>query len=956
MTDREPHEELRRRRTELEASRDRYVDLFDLAPIGYVIISEQGLILAANLAAAALLGAAQSALVSQPLSRFVFPQDQNDFSAQRKQLGETKTWLSWDMRIVRADGASFWANVQAALVQNGECRITLSDASERKRAEEELLISERRLREAQRIGNLGSLDWNLATNQIALSDETMEMYGFDTATTKPTLEEIVQLLHPEDRERVENSLRTVIAGGARHDLEHRMVRPDGREIFIRATAELIRDPDGKPVRLLGTIFDITESKAIENAQAFLLECGYLRPNEDFFKSLARYLAETLRMDYVCIDRLEGSERATRTMAIFIDGAFDEKFEFCLKDTLCDEKAGTSICLFDKGVRQLFPQDVVLQKLMAESYVGMTLWGFGQKPIGLITMIGRKPLVNLKLVKSVLKAVAQRAGAELERKRGEEQIQSLARFPSENPNPVLRFSRTGVILYANGAAEALLEGWGCSVGAIAPEFLQNATAEAYEHKAPRTITVPLGQQVWSVFIVPVADAGYVNLYATNVTESELSEAALRESEERYRVIAESSHVLIFFLDPGGHLRWHNPTSRELLGAVPEGDDLFRRVHPDDSPQFAAAWRLAREGQESPAKIFYRLQAVDGGYRTLESVFRRITFAGEELWCVISTDATELTKLRRKVTAQQGIPGFVGRDPKMLELYATIRDLAEVSAPVLIQGESGTGKELVAGAIHREGPRAGKPFVPVNCGALPENLLESELFGHVRGAFTGAIRDKKGRFELADGGTIFLDEIGDLTQVMQVKLLRVLQEGTFERVGGEKTLRVDVRVISATHKNLRGEVAAGRFREDLYYRLCVVPINLPPLRERGGDILLLAAEFLKGYGESSEGGSRTLGLDALRLIEGYPWPGNVRELQNALQYAVIKATGPVIGAQQLPPTLAAALDASHIHGRPSRLSRSAVDNALRETGGNRAQAARRLGVSRATLYRFFSTPGA
>jgi transcriptional regulator with GAF, ATPase, and Fis domain len=243
------------------------------------------------------------------------------------------------------------------------------------------------------------------------------------------------------------------------------------------------------------------------------------------------------------------------------------------------------------------------------------------------------------------------------------------------------------------------------------------------------------------------------------------------------------------------------------------------------------------------------------------------------------------------------------------------------------------------------------VPVNCGALPENLLESELFGHVRGAFTGAIRDKKGRFELADGGTIFLDEIGDLTQVMQVKLLRVLQEGTFERVGGEKTLRVDVRVISATHKNLRDEVVAGRFREDLFYRLSVVPLTIPPLRERGGDLLLLAAEFLKRYGGASEAGERSLGLDALRLIESYSWPGNVRELQNALQYAVIKATGPVIGAQHLPPTLAA-VDAPPVYGRRPRLSRAAVETALRETGGNRAKAASRLGVSRATLYRFFA----
>ena len=414
-------------------------------------------------------------------------------------------------------------------------------------------------------------------------------------------------------------------------------------------------------------------------------------------------------------------------------------------------------------------------------------------------------------------------------------------------------------------------------------------------------------------------------------------------------------MIFFLDPGGLLRWHNQTSRDLIGAVPDHDDLFQRVHPDDAGRVASAWRSARQGEGSPEKVGYRLRAADGGYRTLEGVFRRIAYAGEELWCVISTDMTEVTTLRRKVTAQQGIPGIVGRDPKMLELYDSIKRLAGVSAAVLIQGESGTGKELVAAAIHREGPRAGRPFVPVNCGALPENLLESELFGHVRGAFTGATRDKKGRFELADGGTIFLDEIGDLTQAMQVKLLRVLQEGTFERVGGEKTLRVDVRVLSATHKNLRDEVSAGRFREDLYYRLSVVPITIPPLRERGGDILLLAAEFLKVYEGRSEGVRYSLGPDAMRIIENYPWPGNVRELQNVIQFAVAQSQRSDHRRTAAPPDPCRGCATPHVDRRRPQLSRVAVEQALRETRGNRVKAARLLGVSRATLYRFFSAAG-
>ena len=706
------NEELRRAQGELEVSRARFFDMYDLAPVGYLTIDEQGLIREANLTAATLFGAPRSVLARQPLTRYIAPEDQDLYHRQRQRFAQPGALHAWDMRMKRADGSRFWAHLDAVLTRDGVCLCTLCDATERMRSVEEVRISERRLKEAQRIGKMGSLDWDLSTNTILLSEETLAMYGLDQANARPTLEDITRLLPPDEKERVENSLRTAIAGGARHDMEHRIVRPDGREIFVRATAELFRDPDGKPARLLGTILDITESKAIEDAQSFLLKCGYLPPDEKFFNSLARYLAETLGMDYVCIDRLEGTEQVARTVAVYFDGAFEANVDYCLKDTPCGEVVGKPICVFENGVRHKFPRDLVLQEMKAESYVGTTLWGFDGKPIGLIAVIGRKPLENPRLAETLLKLVAVRAAGELERER--------------------------------------------------------------------------------------------------------AELALRESEERYRVVVESSRELIFFLDPGGRLRWHNQTSRELIGDIAAHDDLFQRVHPDDVMRVASAWRLAQENerQGSSDKVSYRLRAADGRYRTLEGVFRRITFAGEALWCLISTDTTELARLRLKVVAQQGIPGIVGRDPKMLELYASIRRLAEVNAAVLIQGESGTGKELVAAAIHREGPRAGRPFVPINCGALPENLLESELFGHVRGAFTGAVRDKKGRFELADGGSIFLDEIGDLTQAMQVKLLRVLQEGTFERVGGEKTLKVDVRVISATHKNLRSEVAAGRFREDLF----------------------------------------------------------------------------------------------------------------------------------------------
>ena len=359
----------------------------------------------------------------------------------------------------------------------------------------------------------------------------------------------------------------------------------------------------------------------------------------------------------------------------------------------------------------------------------------------------------------------------------------------------------------------------------------------------------------------------------------------------------------------------------------------------------------------AKVQLRLDGELNDFVLLVSA-APIEYGGERLAIVILEDITELNVLRRRLQTEQSFAGIVGRDPKVLALFETIEEVAEVSAPVLVQGESGTGKERVAAAIHSESPRADKLFVPVNCSALPEGLLESELFGHVRGAFTGAIRDKKGRFELADGGTIFLDEVGDLSPAIQVKLLRVLQEGTFEHVGGERTIKVNVRVISATNRDLRREVAAGRFRDDLFYRLCVIPINLPPLRERRNDISLLAEHILRQALAEADRDEVALSPEALNVMISYDWPGNVRELQNAIQYALVKCRGNVLRLEHMPPTVAGAHavpGARPRRRRKRKLNADAVRRALDETKGNKVEAARRLGVSRATLYRFLDDSG-
>ena len=315
-----------------------------------------------------------------------------------------------------------------------------------------------------------------------------------------------------------------------------------------------------------------------------------------------------------------------------------------------------------------------------------------------------------------------------------------------------------------------------------------------------------------------------------------------------------------------------------------------------------------------------------------------------------DITDIFSLKMRAEKLTRFGRIIGQDSKMISIFKQIKDVADYDYPVHISGDTGTGKELVATAIHQESPRAGAPFVPINCGALPEGLIESELFGHVKGAFSGAIRDKKGRFELADGGTAFLDEIAELSNNMQAKLLRFLQEGKFERVGGEQTISVNIRIISATNKDLKEAVKNGQFRDDLYYRLNVIPIQLPQLRERKIDIPLLIEHFLEEAAERYGKKSLKVSPKAMSLMLDYRWPGNIRELQNAIQFAFVKCNGRVILPEDLPLELREAAPFIGRRGPTKKLDPESVKSALIKTGGNKAKAAKLLGVGRATLYRF------
>jgi len=381
--------------------------------------------------------------------------------------------------------------------------------------------------------------------------------------------------------------------------------------------------------------------------------------------------------------------------------------------------------------------------------------------------------------------------------------------------------------------------------------------------------------------------------------------------------------------------------KVLGVMNMASENFRPFSPEDLKLLTGIGHQIGVAIEN-ARLFEDTRQKSS---ELQEAYERLKSLYEDL----KAEREKTRSLSNALEDRFGLCNIVGKNHKMQAIYDLIENISQSDSTVLIQGESGTGKELIARAIHLLGPRKERPFVVANCSAYAQSLLESELFGHEKGAFTGAIRRKKGRFELADGGTIFLDEIGEIPPSTQLLLLRVLQEKKFERVRGEDTIKVDVRVIAATNRNLNQEMTSGRFREDLFYRLNVIPIMVLPLRERKDDIPLLAKHFLEIYCNANRKQIEGFSEEVMQIFLDYDWPGNVRELQNVVEHGVILAKGEVITQIDLPHSLIESFP--HTPTDISSLKdteKSLILKVLKETRWNKYQAAKKLGITRSTLY--------
>lgn len=436
----------------------------------------------------------------------------------------------------------------------------------------------------------------------------------------------------------------------------------------------------------------------------------------------------------------------------------------------------------------------------------------------------------------------------------------------------------------------------------------------------------------------------------MTEAPVADAGI------FRAWLASTHDGAIAADAKGRVVLHNSAASRVTGLAPEAalGRPWREVLRVDSPLADLLWQARESGEGT--HLTAQILCAQGNLRQAELQASSWTDAdGQTGVLILVRDLAVLCRQRIAPDHRPGYGSLVGQHPSMLALYDLIDAVAPSDAPVVIEGETGTGKELVAQLVHARSHRAERPLIVVNCAALAPGVLESELFGHVRGAFTGAVHSVVGRFELAHTGTLFLDEVSELPPSTQVKLLRFLQSGELERVGDPTSRRVDVRILAAANRPLADEVRAGRFREDLYYRLKVVRLEVPPLRDRTSDIPILVEALFARHGRPD----LSVSPAALALLQGYRWPGNVRELENTIRYAIATTREPdaVLGPEQFPPELRQRDD-----GRPLRFAaparedrRSALLRALSSHGGNRTAAARSLGIGRATFYRWWHETG-
>jgi len=877
-------------------------------------------------------------------------------------------------RIVRPNGEVRYIRcVGAPVVENQSLKKYVGSAIDV--TEHELLTQGLRRRraylaEAQRLSHTGSFGWKPDTGEIVWSDETYRIFEYDRSV-KPTIDSVVRRVHPQERADFQKVIDGASQGATDFEHTYRLLLPDGRVKHVHAIAHALQDASGDR-EFVGAVTDITEQRHAE---------AVIREQE----AELREVVDTIPA-IVWSARPDGSNSYANRRFVEYCGMPPEQIAgsgwqaATHPDDLERHKAKWLACVASGE-----PSEDELRFRRAD---GEYRWH----------LVRGVPLRDE--AGNIVKWYGVVTDIE-DRKRAEESLRSSEAYLAEAQRlthmgswawrvagrDTVHLSEEWYRIYGFDPEEGMLT-WEKRLQRVHPEdrakwqeIIERAIREKSDYEVEYRILLP-GGTVKYIHTVghPVLNASgdLVQFVGTviDVTERKRAEEELRRSEIELRQILELAPQLVAVFGPGGERLYANRVALHHLGLSLEewrqtAGGFFRPgwfIHPDDRERAARTYSDSARSGGSAYELELRVQAADGSYRWFLVRFNPVRDEQGQItrWYVAATDIedrkqaedrlrSENVALREEIDKASMFEEIVGTSPALKSVLSRVSKVAPTDSTVLITGETGTGKELVARAIHRRSSRASRPFVSVNCAAIPRDLIASELFGHEKGAFTGATQQRLGRFELANGGTLFLDEVGELPAETQIALLRVLQEHEFERVGGSRRIRADVRVIAATNRDLQAAISAGSFRSDLFYRLHVFPIDIPSLRERTEDIPLLVEYFIDRYARKAGKDISGVNKKTLQLLQSYRWPGNIRELQNVIERSMILCEAEVFSIDEnwLPQPPPLTPESEQQVELPRRLlveEKDMIEAALKETRGRVSGpggAAVKLGIARSTL---------
>jgi PAS domain S-box-containing protein len=873
--------------------------------------------------------------------------------------------FDFEHRLLMPDGSIKYIYNLAHILRdesgNQEVVGVVMDITERKVAEQAIRRSDAYLAEAQKLSHTGSFGWKPESGEIVWSEETYRIFEYDCGT-KPVLDMLVQRVHPDDRALAQQVIDRACQTGTDFAHEHRLLMPDGRVKYVHAIAHALKDASDNR-EFIGAVTDITERKTAEEAlrssEAYLAEAQRMSQtgswawnaatgeptywSEECYRVLGYDSAGTLPPLETFFQRIQPDDHRA---------AIREQFERAIRDKT------------DLNVELSFVHPVKgLRRIHSVSHPLLDQRGDLREIVGtVIDITERKKAEEALRSSEAYLAEAQRLS----------QTGSWAwspdtdvRYWSEECYRVLGFDpRDGV-----PGTEELIQRIHPDDQPAFRESIKGATHKKADEEVEYRIVHPGGtvRDIHSIghpIFSPSGDLIEFTGTVIDITERKRAEEELRRSELELRQMLDFTPQLVAVFGPNRERLFINRVALDYLGI---SLDEWRQAerHPDDWERLKPT--PDRAFSDAPYELEVRLRKADGSYRWFLARYNPVRDNKGQVirWYVACTDIEDRKRaedtlrrenvaLREEIDTASMFEEIVGTSRGLQTVLSRISKVAPSDSTVLITGETGTGKELVARAIHRRSSRSSRAFVSVNCAAIPRDLIASELFGHEKGAFTGATQQRLGRFELASGGTLFLDEVGELPAETQIALLRVLQEHEFERVGGTRPIRSDVRVIAATNRDLQAAISAGSFRSDLYYRLHVFPIQIPPLRERKEDIRLLVDYFIDRYARKAGKEITTVDKKTLRLLESYPWPGNIRELQNVIERFVIVCETAAFSvdeswlSQQAPERKAERQ--LYLSEKVAAQEKEIIEAALRECQARvsgPSGAAAKLGIARSTL---------